>query len=70
MTAPFIMLVDDEVTFVATMAKRLSQRNIETILAYSGEECLEQLKDASKYRCHCPGCQNAGDRRDGDPKRN
>ena len=45
MTAPFIMLVDDEVTFVVTMAKRLSQRNIETISTYSGEECLEQLKE-------------------------
>ncbi len=45
MTAPLIMLVDDEVTFVATTAKRLNQRNIETILAYSGEECLEQFKE-------------------------
>jgi len=44
MTAPFIMLVDDEVLFVETMAKRLEKRNIEILLAFSGEECLEKLK--------------------------
>ena len=44
MTVPFIMLVDDEVSFVKTMAKRLDKRNIETISAFSGEECLETLK--------------------------
>ena len=44
MTTPFIMLVDDEVSFVETMAKRLDKRNIETISAFSGEECLETLK--------------------------
>jgi len=44
MTAPFIMLVDDEVSFIETMAKRLGMRNMETISALSGEECLETLK--------------------------
>jgi len=44
MTAPFIMLVDDEVPFVEIMAKRLEMRNIETISVFSGEECLEKLK--------------------------
>ena len=44
MTAPFIMLVDDEVPFVETMAKRLDKRNIETLSTYSGKECLETLK--------------------------
>ena len=44
MTAPFIMLVDDEVPFVETMAKRLDMRNIKAISAFSGEECLETLK--------------------------
>ena len=44
MTAPFIMLVDDEVPFVETMVKRLTKRNIETIPAFSGEEGLEKLK--------------------------
>jgi len=44
MTAPFIMLVDDEVSFVKTLAKRLEKRNIEAITAFSGEESLEALK--------------------------
>ena len=44
MKAPFIMLVDDEVPFVETMAKRLGKRNIKTITAFSGEEGLEKLK--------------------------
>ena len=43
MTAPFIMLVDDEVSFVEILFKRLGKRNIETITAFSGEECLEKL---------------------------
>ena len=44
MTAPFIMLVDDEAPFVETMAKRLAKRNIEIITAFSGEEGLEKLQ--------------------------
>jgi DNA-binding response OmpR family regulator len=44
MTTPFIMLVDDEVSLVETLAKRLGKRNIKTISAFSGEECLETLK--------------------------
>jgi len=44
MIAPFVMLVDDEVLFVETMAKRLASRNIETIMAFSAEEGLEKLK--------------------------
>ena len=44
MTAPLVMLVDDEVSFVETTTKRLTIRNIETINAFSGEECLEKLK--------------------------
>jgi DNA-binding NtrC family response regulator len=44
MTAPFIMLVDDETIFVETMAKRLITRNFEIITAFSAEECLEKLK--------------------------
>ena len=38
------MLVDDEVIFVETMAKRLAARNMEIITAFSAEECLEKLK--------------------------
>lgn len=45
MTAPFIMLVDDEVPFVETMAKRLASRNIETITAFSAEEGMKKLKE-------------------------
>jgi DNA-binding response OmpR family regulator len=45
MKAPFIMLVDDEVTLVKSMARRLEKRGIKTISAYSGEECLEKLKE-------------------------
>ena len=44
MKASYIMLVDDETVFVETMAKRLVKRNMETITAFSGEECLEKLK--------------------------
>ena len=38
------MLVDDEVSFVEILAKRLGKRNIETLTAFSGEESLETLK--------------------------
>jgi DNA-binding NtrC family response regulator len=44
MTAPFIMLVDDEETFVRTLAKRLAGRNMEIITAFSAEEGLEKLR--------------------------
>ena len=44
MTAPFIMLVDDEVSFVETIAKRLTARNFEILMAFSAEEGLEKLK--------------------------
>jgi DNA-binding NtrC family response regulator len=44
MTAPFIMLVDDEISFVETLAKRLETRNMEIITAFSAEEGLEKLK--------------------------
>jgi DNA-binding NtrC family response regulator len=45
MTAPFIMLVDDEVSFVEITAKRLAKRNFKTIMAFSAEEGLEKLKE-------------------------
>ena len=44
MTGPLIMLVDDEVSFVETMAKRLAKRKIDTITAFSAEDGLEKLK--------------------------
>ena len=43
MTVPSIMLVDDEVSFVETMAKRLTKRKFATITAFSAEEGLEKL---------------------------
>jgi len=36
-----ILLVDDEVSFVETMAKRLGKRNLEVVKAFSGEEGLQ-----------------------------
>lgn len=44
MKGPFIMLVDDEADFVRSTAKRLESRGIDTIAAFSGEECLEVLQ--------------------------
>ena len=44
MKSPFIMLVDDEVSFVETLVKRLATRDIETITAFSAEEGLEKLE--------------------------
>ena len=44
MESPIIMLVDDETSFVETLAKRLGKRNIATVQAFSGVECLEILK--------------------------
>ena len=38
-----VMLVDDEVSFVNTMTKRLEKRNLRIIAAHSGEEALEML---------------------------
>jgi DNA-binding NtrC family response regulator len=43
MAAPFMMLVDDEVSFVETVAKRLVKRNLKVIKALNGEEGLEML---------------------------
>lgn len=43
MTAPFIMIVDDEVPFVETVVKRLEKRNIKTLSAFSAEDGLKKL---------------------------
>ncbi|MCD6586432.1 MAG: response regulator [Desulfobacteraceae bacterium] len=43
MTAPYIMLVDDEVPFVETMSKRLVKRGLKVISANSGEEAIVKL---------------------------
>lgn len=44
MTAPTVLLVDDQETFVETMAKRLRMRHIEANCVYSGMDCLKALK--------------------------
>ncbi len=40
-----LLLVDDEEAFVATMAKRLTHREINVSVAYSGEESLSKLAE-------------------------
>lgn len=44
MNAPFTMLIDDEESFVETLAKRLSKRGLKTITAFSAQEGLEKMK--------------------------
>ncbi|UCH22232.1 MAG: response regulator [Deltaproteobacteria bacterium] len=39
-----VLLVDDEVSFVESMAERLTIRNLETVSALNGEEALAQLE--------------------------
>ena len=43
-----VLLVDDEVPFVETMAKRLTKRDLEISTAFSGEEALEALAAGSQ----------------------
>jgi DNA-binding NtrC family response regulator len=40
---PFILLVDDEVSFVETLSKRLDKRNLKVLTAFGGQEALEIL---------------------------
>ncbi|MBT7261579.1 MAG: transporter substrate-binding domain-containing protein, partial [Desulfobacula sp.] len=43
-----ILFVDDEVSFVDVMNKRLTQRNIDVIPAHCGEEALNKLKEDNR----------------------
>ena len=43
MTKANILLVDDEKSFVETMAKRLAKRDLNVAKAFSGEEALEYI---------------------------
>ena len=43
MMKPFVMIVDDEVPFVETMAKRLKKRDLQVISATSGQEAMDKL---------------------------
>jgi len=44
MSEPYVMIVDDEETFVQTMVKRLSKRGVQVASALSGDAALEYLK--------------------------
>jgi DNA-binding NtrC family response regulator len=41
MDKPFVMLVDDEVDFIETMAKRLQKRDFKVLTATNGQQALE-----------------------------
>jgi len=43
MNVPFILMADDEASFVETMAKRLDKRDLKVITALGGEEAIEFL---------------------------
>jgi len=42
---PKILLVDDEKEFVRTLSERLKTRNLESSIAYDGEQALEMVKN-------------------------
>lgn len=44
MTKPFILLVDDETSFIETMSKRLQKREFNVMTAASGQEALDVLR--------------------------
>jgi CheY-like chemotaxis protein len=41
---PKFLLVDDEVEFVQTLSERLKTRNLESAIAYDGEQALDRIK--------------------------
>ena len=43
-----VLLVDDEIPFVETMAKRLTKRGLEVSTAFSGEDALKALEQNDK----------------------
>ncbi|MBU1277388.1 MAG: response regulator [Proteobacteria bacterium] len=47
---PSVLLVDDEVPFVETMAKRLAKRELTVETAFSGKEALEKLDSGGPSR--------------------
>jgi DNA-binding NtrC family response regulator len=44
MMQPSVLIVDDEVAFVDTLAKRLAKRDVRVVSSHSGHEALEKLK--------------------------
>ena len=47
MTFINLLLVDDEKPFVETMVKRLTKRDVNVIVAFSGQEALEKLEEGN-----------------------
>ena len=45
MTNATVLIVDDEMGFVETMAKRLGKRNMTVYKAFDGDAALQQLKE-------------------------
>ncbi len=41
---PAVLLVDDEVSFVDTLAKRIAKRDLKISTAFSGQQALDMLK--------------------------
>jgi len=55
-----VLLVDDEVPFVESMTKKLTQRGISVVTAFSGEEALNHLRDLKNTDVVVLECENAG----------
>jgi DNA-binding NtrC family response regulator len=45
MILPSVLLVDDEASFLETLAKRITKRDIKVATAFSGQEALDRLKE-------------------------
>jgi DNA-binding NtrC family response regulator len=45
MIPPSVLLVDDEVSFLETLAKRIAKRDLRVAKAFSGQEALDTLKE-------------------------
>jgi DNA-binding NtrC family response regulator len=48
MKNPVVLLVDDEVGFVETMAKRLNKRGLKVHAAFGGQEALDRLAQTTE----------------------
>jgi len=50
MIEPSVLIVDDEVQFVETLAKRLTKRGVKVRSAHSGQEALDTLEGGGATR--------------------
>ncbi len=50
MIEPSVLVVDDEVQFVETLAKRLTKRGVKVSAAHSGQEALDALEGGGATR--------------------